>query len=99
VGKNFVDSFPERVYVSRIFTLMVEAKRLGEKSGAGFYKVCVAAAALLGRGKGVATLGAWAASCVTAELSHGVWSELLLPAQHRCSLAVCNVVLVLSAAV
>jgi 3-hydroxyacyl-CoA dehydrogenase len=39
VGKNFVDSFPERVYVSRIFPLMVEAKRLGEKSGAGFYKV------------------------------------------------------------
>lgn len=39
VGKNFVDSFPERVYVSRIFPLLVEAKRLGEKSGAGFYKV------------------------------------------------------------
>lgn len=42
VGKNFVDSFPERVYVSRIFPLMVEAKRLGEKSGAGFYKVNLA---------------------------------------------------------
>jgi enoyl-CoA hydratase/3-hydroxyacyl-CoA dehydrogenase len=39
VGKNFVDSFPERVYVSQIFPLLVEAKRLGEKSGAGFYKV------------------------------------------------------------
>ena len=39
VGKNFVDSFPERVYVSQIFPMLVEAKRLGEKSGAGFYKV------------------------------------------------------------
>lgn len=39
VGKNFVDSFPERVYISQIFPLLVEAKRLGEKSGAGFYKV------------------------------------------------------------
>jgi len=38
VGKNFVESFPERVYVSQIFPLLVEAKRLGEKSGAGFYK-------------------------------------------------------------
>eukprot|EP00878_Enallax_costatus_P013083 GHUV01013671.1.p1 GENE.GHUV01013671.1~~GHUV01013671.1.p1 ORF type:complete len:534 (+),score=173.53 GHUV01013671.1:1005-2606(+) len=38
VGKNFVDSFPERVYVSQIFPLLVEAKRLGEKSGSGFYK-------------------------------------------------------------
>lgn len=41
VGKNFVDSFPERVYVSQIFPLLVEAKRLGEKSGSGFYKVGV----------------------------------------------------------
>jgi enoyl-CoA hydratase/3-hydroxyacyl-CoA dehydrogenase len=39
VGKNFVESFPQRVYVSSIFPLLVEAKRLGEKSGAGFYKV------------------------------------------------------------
>lgn len=39
VGKNFVDSFPERVYVSQIFPLLVDAKRLGEKSGSGFYKV------------------------------------------------------------
>lgn len=39
VGKNFVDSFPERVYVSNVFPLLVEAKRLGEKSGSGFYKV------------------------------------------------------------
>lgn len=38
VGKNFVDSFPQRVYVSGIFPALVEAKRLGEKSGAGFYK-------------------------------------------------------------
>jgi hypothetical protein len=41
VGKNFVDSFPQRVYVSSIFPMLVEAKRLGEKSGSGFYKVCV----------------------------------------------------------
>jgi enoyl-CoA hydratase/3-hydroxyacyl-CoA dehydrogenase len=40
VGKNFVDSFPQRVFVSSIFPLLVEAKRLGEKSGSGFYKVC-----------------------------------------------------------
>jgi 3-hydroxyacyl-CoA dehydrogenase len=39
VGKNFVDSFPQRVYVSSIFPALVEAKRLGEKSGSGFYKV------------------------------------------------------------
>eukprot|EP00879_Flechtneria_rotunda_P030936 GHRR01033692.1.p1 GENE.GHRR01033692.1~~GHRR01033692.1.p1 ORF type:complete len:189 (-),score=39.02 GHRR01033692.1:116-682(-) len=38
VGKNFVESFPERVYVSQVFPLLVEAKRLGEKSGSGFYK-------------------------------------------------------------
>jgi enoyl-CoA hydratase/3-hydroxyacyl-CoA dehydrogenase len=38
VGKNFVDSFPQRVFVSSIFPLLVEAKRLGEKSGSGFYK-------------------------------------------------------------
>lgn len=44
VGKNFFDSFPERVYPGQLIKLMNEAKRLGEKSGAGFYKFA-------GRGK------------------------------------------------
>eukprot|EP00775_Hariotina_reticulata_P003942 gene3942-4196_t len=35
---NFIESFPERVYISHIFPLLVEAKRLGEKTGSGFYK-------------------------------------------------------------
>jgi enoyl-CoA hydratase/3-hydroxyacyl-CoA dehydrogenase len=39
VGKNFIESFPERVYISHMFPLLVEAKRLGEKTGSGFYKV------------------------------------------------------------
>jgi len=38
VGKNFVDSFPERVYVSQIIPLLNQNKRLGEKTGSGFYK-------------------------------------------------------------
>ncbi len=38
VGKNFHESFPERVYRARIIELLNEHKRLGEKSGAGFYK-------------------------------------------------------------
>ena len=38
VGKNIIDSFPDRVYPARIILLLNEAKRLGEKSGAGFYK-------------------------------------------------------------
>ncbi|GFR46239.1 hypothetical protein Agub_g7785 [Astrephomene gubernaculifera] len=38
VGANFVTSFPERVYVSRLIPLLNEAKRLGEKTGKGFYK-------------------------------------------------------------
>eukprot|EP00195_Chlamydomonas_chlamydogama_P011374 CAMPEP_0202900968 /NCGR_PEP_ID=MMETSP1392-20130828/12462_1 /ASSEMBLY_ACC=CAM_ASM_000868 /TAXON_ID=225041 /ORGANISM="Chlamydomonas chlamydogama, Strain SAG 11-48b" /LENGTH=718 /DNA_ID=CAMNT_0049587441 /DNA_START=176 /DNA_END=2332 /DNA_ORIENTATION=+ len=38
VGKNFVDSFPERVYVSQIIPLLNSHKRLGEKTGKGFYK-------------------------------------------------------------
>jgi enoyl-CoA hydratase/3-hydroxyacyl-CoA dehydrogenase len=51
VGKNFVDSFPARTYTGHLIGAMVEARRLGEKSGAGFYKVhaCV----LCGRGRGV----------------------------------------------
>ncbi|KAG2485502.1 hypothetical protein HYH03_015775 [Edaphochlamys debaryana] len=38
VGANFVTSFPERVYVSRLIPALNEAKRLGEKTGKGFYK-------------------------------------------------------------
>ncbi|GAX81453.1 hypothetical protein CEUSTIGMA_g8882.t1 [Chlamydomonas eustigma] len=38
VGKNFLDSFPERVYVTNLIPLMNQHKRLGEKSGKGFYK-------------------------------------------------------------
>ncbi len=38
VGKNFVDSFPERVYTSTLIPLLNQHKRLGEKTKAGFYK-------------------------------------------------------------
>ncbi|GMH40136.1 hypothetical protein BSKO_08040 [Bryopsis sp. KO-2023] len=38
VGKNFVESFPERVYITQIMILMNKYKRLGEKTGKGFYK-------------------------------------------------------------
>jgi enoyl-CoA hydratase/3-hydroxyacyl-CoA dehydrogenase len=38
VGKNFLDAFPERCYPARIIQLLNEHKRLGEKTGAGFYK-------------------------------------------------------------
>jgi hypothetical protein len=38
VGKNFLESFSERAYPARIIPLLNEARRLGEKSGAGFYK-------------------------------------------------------------
>jgi enoyl-CoA hydratase/3-hydroxyacyl-CoA dehydrogenase len=38
VGANFIDSFPERVVQSKLIPLLNEAGRLGEKSGAGFYK-------------------------------------------------------------
>jgi len=38
VGKNFLESFPERCYPARIIQLLNEHKRLGEKTGAGFYK-------------------------------------------------------------
>ena len=38
VGKNFLDSFPERCYPARIILLLNEHKRLGEKTGSGFYK-------------------------------------------------------------
>ena len=38
VGSNFIESFPERVYKSPLFPLMNQKKRLGQKTGAGFYK-------------------------------------------------------------
>ena len=38
VGANFVESFPERVYRTNLIPSLVAAKRLGEKTGAGFYK-------------------------------------------------------------
>uniref|UniRef100_A0A7S0UTE4 3-hydroxyacyl-CoA dehydrogenase n=1 Tax=Polytomella parva TaxID=51329 RepID=A0A7S0UTE4_9CHLO len=37
VGHNCAAAFPERVYDSRLLTLLNEAKRLGEKTGSGFY--------------------------------------------------------------
>ena len=37
VGKNFVEDFPDRVYESRLIPSLMEANRLGEKSGSGFY--------------------------------------------------------------
>jgi len=37
VGQNFLDDFPDHVFASQIIPLLVQAKRLGEKSGAGFY--------------------------------------------------------------
>eukprot|EP00983_Pelagomonas_calceolata_P119517 1160614-Pelagomonas_calceolata.AAC.6 len=39
VGKNFLDSFPDRVYISQLIPMMNQLKRLGEKTGKGFYKV------------------------------------------------------------
>mmetsp|Transcript_29048 Transcript_29048/g.78230 ORF Transcript_29048/g.78230 Transcript_29048/m.78230 type:complete len:724 (+) Transcript_29048:54-2225(+) len=38
VGKNFLDSFPDRVYISQLIPMMNQLKRLGEKTGKGFYK-------------------------------------------------------------
>ena len=38
VGANVVDTWPERVYRTHLIPSLVAAKRLGEKSGAGFYK-------------------------------------------------------------
>uniref|UniRef100_A0A7R9VSF7 3-hydroxyacyl-CoA dehydrogenase n=1 Tax=Chlamydomonas euryale TaxID=1486919 RepID=A0A7R9VSF7_9CHLO len=38
VGKNFVESFSDRVYVSQLIPLLNQHKRLGEKTGSGFYK-------------------------------------------------------------
>jgi len=38
VGSNFLQSFPERCYQAKIIPALFEAKRLGEKTGSGFYK-------------------------------------------------------------
>ena len=38
VGKNFLDSFPDRCYPARVILLLNQRKRLGEKTGSGFYK-------------------------------------------------------------
>lgn len=38
VGQNFIDDFPDRVYQSPLIPSLLASKRLGEKSGAGFYK-------------------------------------------------------------
>ena len=39
VGKNFLDAFPDRVHVSHLIPLLNQHKRLGEKTGKGFYQV------------------------------------------------------------
>lgn len=38
VGKNFIEAFSERVYPAQIISLLNDHKRLGEKTGSGFYK-------------------------------------------------------------
>mmetsp|Transcript_33969 Transcript_33969/g.47059 ORF Transcript_33969/g.47059 Transcript_33969/m.47059 type:complete len:721 (+) Transcript_33969:140-2302(+) len=38
VGSNMVKAFPDRVYQSAMVSMMNEAKRLGEKTGKGYYK-------------------------------------------------------------
>jgi enoyl-CoA hydratase/3-hydroxyacyl-CoA dehydrogenase len=38
VGANIVETWPERVYHATLIPSLVAAKRLGEKTGAGFYK-------------------------------------------------------------
>jgi len=37
VGAQFVNSFPDRVYVSRLLPAMLQAERLGESNKKGFY--------------------------------------------------------------
>eukprot|EP00854_Cymbomonas_tetramitiformis_P018997 gene18997-22709_t len=37
VGKNFVEAFPDRVYGGTLLPKLNELKRLGEKTGRGFY--------------------------------------------------------------
>ena len=38
VGKSYVESFPERTYRSTLVPMLNDLKRLGEKTGRGFYK-------------------------------------------------------------
>lgn len=38
VGKNYIEAFSDRVYPARIISLLNDHKRLGEKTGSGFYK-------------------------------------------------------------
>lgn len=38
VGKNFIEAFSDRVYPAQIISLLNDHKRLGEKTGSGFYK-------------------------------------------------------------
>lgn len=38
VGKNFLESYPDRAYMSHLYPLMNEAGRLGEKTKKGFYR-------------------------------------------------------------
>mmetsp|Transcript_9633 Transcript_9633/g.17595 ORF Transcript_9633/g.17595 Transcript_9633/m.17595 type:complete len:179 (+) Transcript_9633:150-686(+) len=38
VTKNFLDAYGERCYVSPIVDLMMNSKRLGQKTGVGYYK-------------------------------------------------------------
>ena len=38
VGQNFFKDFRERVYPTQLIQLLNDAKRLGEKTGSGFYK-------------------------------------------------------------
>ena len=35
VGQNFLSAFPERTYPAKLIVKLNEAKRLGEKTGAG----------------------------------------------------------------
>eukprot|EP00898_Chlorokybus_atmophyticus_P001562 jgi/Chlat1/2406/Chrsp17S02663 len=37
VGKNAIDAFPERIYKSQMVPMLVEDKRLGERTKKGFY--------------------------------------------------------------
>lgn len=37
-SKTYFDAYPTRTYASPLFTLMMDAKRYGDKAKAGFYK-------------------------------------------------------------
>jgi enoyl-CoA hydratase/3-hydroxyacyl-CoA dehydrogenase len=38
VAQTFLDSYPDRIYPAAIYRLLLQAKRFGDRSGAGFYK-------------------------------------------------------------